>query len=229
MMKKLWNARVVFAAVFVVVFAILIWTASGYNQLAKTMPLLVSIPVFIGAILNLINEVRVSLNPQKEKKTEGASSAAALEAQAKVLTPLEQDKVMVANSTLQMATAGGAVLPPPGIPVSGGVPVPTVKPGEIAKPEKKSKKVTGKERTRRELIGAAWIIGYVAAIMLFGFPLATLAYLVGFLHFWGKESWKLTIIYTVVLFAFIWIAFVVFLKSNLYWGLVFDWIGWQGW
>ncbi len=229
MTNKLLNGRVLFAALFVVVFAILIWTASGYNQLAKTMPLLVSIPVFIGAILNLVNEVRISLNPQKEKKhAEGAQSAVAVEAQAKIMTPLEQDKVLVANSALEMATAGAGSMKMPRTAV-GSAAAPAAKPGTVAKPEKKSKKVTGKERTKRELIGVAWIISYVAALMLFGFPLATIAYLVGFLHFYGKESWKLTIIYTVVLFAFIWIAFVVFLKSNLYWGLVFDWIGWQGW
>ncbi len=229
MTKKLWNARVVFAAAFVVVFAVLVWTAMGYNQLAKTMPLLVSIPVLIGAVLNLINEVRVSLNPAKEKKhAEGATSAAAVEAQAKVLTPLEQDKVLVVNSTLQMATAGGGVLPTPGVAV-GTAAAPVATAPVIVKPEKKSKKATGKERTRRELIGTAWIIGYVASVMLIGFPLATTGYLVAFLRFWGKESWKLTIIYTAVMMAFIWIAFVVFLKSNLYWGMVFDWLGWQGW
>lgn len=216
-MNKLLNGRVLFAALFVVVFGILVWTATGYNQLARTMPLIVSIPVFIGTILNLINEVRASLQPEKAKKEEVTSSAAALEAQQKVVT---------ATPVLEMAAAGGPAMPMPGLSV-GTVATPAATPGVVVKSEKKKKnKVTGKERTKRELTGMAWIIGYVVALAVIGFPLATIGYVVGFLRFYAKESWKLTIIYTAVLFAFIWIAFVYFLKSNLYWGLLFDWLGW---
>jgi hypothetical protein len=221
---KYLNGRLLFALLFVVVFVILILTATGYNQTARTMPLVIGIPVLLGAIANLILEVRAVQSGEKPKKEKAKVPAITVQAKDQIAAVAEKEKIAVAAPVLEMATAGGALAPltsitPPAVPIH----TPTSSKEVVTAP---STKLKGKARARRELIGAAWIIGYVAAIWLIGFPLATVGYLVGFLRFYAHESWKLTILYTVLLFGFIWIAFVFFLKSNLYWGMVFDWLGW---
>jgi hypothetical protein len=227
---KLLNGRVLFALLFVVIFAILLVTATGYNPSARLFPLIVSIPVFLGAVVNLVFEARATLRGEKVAKG-GTSSAeisaahAVAVAREKVAAAPTLEKV-AATPALEMATAGGAVLPPIQSP-----PTPTpfevgTLPVEVVKPEKKKKdKLSGAAKRRRELIGAAWVIGYVLAIALFGFPLATIGYMIAFIRFYNHESWKLTIVYTAVLFGFVWIAFVVLLKSNLYPGLLFEMLG----
>ncbi|HEX9077929.1 MAG TPA: hypothetical protein VF932_19270 [Anaerolineae bacterium] len=221
---KYLNGRLLFALLFVVVFALLIWTATGYNQTARTMPLVVGIPVLLGALANLIMEVRAVQRGEKPKKEKTHVPAITVQAKDQIPAVARKEKVAVAAPALEMATAGGAPAPltsvnPSAVPIH----IPTSS-KEVVTASKV--KLSGKARARRELIGAAWIIGYVAAIWLIGFPVATVGYLVGFLRFYAHESWKLTIIYTVLLFGFIWIAFVFFLKSNLYWGMIFDWLGW---
>ena len=226
---KLLNGRVLFALLFVVVFAILLVTAMDYNPSARLFPLIVSIPVFLGALANLYLETRATLRGEKIEKE--ASSAAANAARAvaaareKVAATPTLEKV-AATPALEMATAGGATLPPiQSVPVSTPVQVGTL-PVEVVKPEKKKKdKLSGAAKRRRELIGAAWVISYVLAIALFGFALATVGYMIAFIRFYNHESWKLTIVYTAVLFGFVWIAFVVLLKSNLYPGLLFEMLG----
>ena len=174
-MKYLTSGRMLFSALFVVVFALLIVTATSYNPKARTFPLIVAVPVLIGAIANLVVDFRIVQRGEKPKKAK------------------TEIKTVVAESA-------------------------------TTEPAPKKEKLTGKQKRNRELIGTAWLIGYVAALILFGFNLATLVYLVAFIKFFSKESWTLTIIYTVVLWAFVYVAFVVLLKSNLAPGLVFEWL-----
>ena len=175
-MKYLTSGRILFSSLFVVLFAILIVTALGYNPKARTFPLIVAIPVFIGAIANWVVDFRAVQRGEKPKKEKA------------------EPKAPVAETA-------------------------------VGEPVKKKEKLSGAEKRKRELIGIAWLIGYVIAIVLIGFPIATIGYLVAFIRFYNHESWKLTIVYTVLLWAFIWIAFVFFLKSTLYPGLIFDWLG----
>ncbi len=215
-MKKLLTGRVLFAVLFVVVFAILIVTAMGYNTKARTMPLLVSIPVFLGACGNLYVEARASLRGEKAKKEKEGKAPANVVA--------VTEKAAVTAPALEMATAGGATLPAAVLPAAA----PVVK-TPVVKPEKKKKeKLSEAEKAKRELIGAAWIIGYVIAVILIGFPLGPIGYMVAFLKLYSKESWKLTLVYTALLIVFIWTAFVIGLKSNLYNGIVFDALEFQG-
>jgi hypothetical protein len=175
-MKYLTSGRILFSSLFVVLFAILIVTAMGYNPKARTFPLIVAVPVFIGAIVNWVVDFRAVQRGGKPKKEKSETKS------------------------------------------------PMAEPA-VGEPVKKKEKLSGAEKRKRELLGIVWLIGYVAAITLLGFPIATISYLVGFIRFYNHESWRLTIIYTVVLWAFIWIAFVFFLKSNLYPGLIFEWLG----
>ncbi len=174
-MKYLTSGRILFSALFVVIFAILIVTAMGYNPKARTFPLIVAIPVFLGTVGNLVLELRAVQRGEKIKKEKSE---------------------------------------------------PTLPAGVTATPEKKkTEKVSGDEKRKRELIGVAWMIAYVVSIALVGFPIATIGYMIVFVRFFNHESWKLTLVYTGLLWAFIWVAFVFFLKSNLYEGLIFEWLG----
>jgi len=177
-MKYLTSGRMLFSALFVVVFAVLIVTATGYNPKARTFPLIVAVPVFLGALANLVVDFRIVQRGEKPKKEKSETKS----------------PITVAEAT-------------------------------PAEPAKKKEKLSGTAKRRRELLGIAWLIGYVLAITFLGFPIATIGYMVVFIHFFNRESWKLTIIYTAIMWAFIWIAFVYFLKSNLYPGLIFEWLG----
>ena len=210
-MKYLTNGQVLFALLFVVVFAILIVTATGYNPMARTMPLIVAIPAFLGAIGNLIVDVRAVQRGEKPK-IEKIGPPVAL--------PVASEPAAVAPPSLKVAPAGGAVLTPA---TTGAKPL--VIDVEAAKKKiKKKDKISPEMKRKRELIGIAWLIGYVAALILFGFNLATLVYLVAFIKFYSHESWKLTIVYAAVLWVFVYVAFVVLLKSTLAPGMVFDWL-----
>ncbi len=71
--------RHVFNLVVVVLLGIYIWTALGYNSQARLMPLVVSIPIFVLAIIQTINDLKKSprtapankeLAPREEKPAE---------------------------------------------------------------------------------------------------------------------------------------------------------------
>lgn len=204
---KLLNGRILFALLFVVVFAILIVTAMGYNTWAKLFPLIVAIPVFIATVANLVIDVRSDLRGEKPGKAEGHSKAPPVASVRATRAPAEAVELAVGSA------APVAASPAP-------VPAPVARP-----PKEKKEKLSGPEKRKRELIGIAWLIGYVVAIAVFGFPLATIGYMIAFVKLYNHESWKLTIAYTVLLSVFIWITFVVLLKSNLYSGMLFDWLG----
>ncbi len=207
-MKYLTNGRVLFALLFVVLFAVLAVTAMGYNPSARTMPLIVAIPAFLGAVANLIVDIRIVQRGEQPKKEKSRAPA-----------PVASVQVATPAPALETATAGGAVLSPTATDAK-----PVVVDVEAAKKKIKKDKISPELKRKRELIGIAWLIGYVAALILFGFNLATLVYMVAFIKFYNHESWKLTIVYTAVLWLFVYVAFVVLLKSNLAPGLVFDWI-----
>jgi hypothetical protein len=177
-MKYLTSGRILFSTLFVVLFAILIVTAIGYNPKARTFPLIVAVPVFIGTLANWVVDLRAVQRGEKPKKEKST----------------------------------------PNLPVA-------VAEATASEPVKKKEKLSDAEKRKRELFGIAWLIGFVVSIALLGFPIATIGYLVLFIRFYNHESWKLTIVYTVILWAFIWIAFVFFLKSTLYPGLIFELLG----
>ena len=56
---------------------------------------------------------------------------------------------------------------------------------------------------RRTLLACAWIFGFLAAIVLLGFPVAVPLFMILYLRLQGKEGWKLSIALT----AAVWGAF----------------------
>ena len=53
-----------------------------------------------------------------------------------------------------------------------------------------------RETLRRSGIGAAWIIGFFAAILLFGFNIAVALFVFAYLRFQGRESWLFSAVST---------------------------------
>ena len=72
--------------------------------------------------------------------------------------------------------------------------------GSTARTETKdfqlSEHVPPRETLRRTGIAAAWILGFFAAILLFGFPIAVAVFVFAYLKFQGGESWLFSLVFT---------------------------------
>lgn len=55
-----------------------------------------------------------------------------------------------------------------------------------------------RETLRRTAIAAAWILGFFAAILLLGFPIAVALFVFVYLKFQGRESWLFSAVFTAV-------------------------------
>lgn len=201
-LSKLFRGNVLFSLMFVVIFAVLTYTAMGYNPLARSFPLIVSIPGLLISLLQFVRDVTGALRGEPEEKKKDKEKMPARVA-ATLAAGAGTSAVGAAETLAAAAKVTGAAA--------------------IAEPEKKKKpKLSPAEKRNKEFIGIGWIVAYVIGIYVIGFPLATIAYMLGFIMLYNKESWKLSIAYTAVLMVFIWIAFVFFLKSNLYAGMIYD-------
>jgi hypothetical protein len=54
----------------------------------------------------------------------------------------------------------------------------------------------GKETLRRTAVAIAWMLGFFAAIVLLGFPIAVPLFMALYLKLQGREGWLLTIVMT---------------------------------
>ena len=78
---------------------------------------------------------------------------------------------------------------------------------------------------RRTFEICAWTVGYLAAIWLVGFSLATLATTFFYLKIGARERWPMTLAMTLFGFAFVWGVFEKGLRVPFPPGLVFVWLG----
>jgi TctA family transporter len=78
---------------------------------------------------------------------------------------------------------------------------------------------------RRTFEICAWTVGYLAAIWLLGFSLATLATTFLYLKICARERWPMTLAMTVFGLAFVWGVFEKALGVPFPPGLVFGWLG----
>jgi hypothetical protein len=72
--------------------------------------------------------------------------------------------------------------------------------GSTARTETKdfqlSEHLPPRETLRRTGIAAAWILGFFAAILLLGFPVAVAVFVFAYLKFQGGESWLFSVVFT---------------------------------
>jgi hypothetical protein len=62
--------------------------------------------------------------------------------------------------------------------------------------------VPEREALRRSAVAAAWILGFFAAILLFGFPLAVPLFVFLYLKLQADESWTLSVVATAATWGF---------------------------
>jgi hypothetical protein len=79
--------------------------------------------------------------------------------------------------------------------------------------------------SRRMLVAAGWMVGFLAAIVLLGFPVAVPLFLILYLKLQGGEGWVLSIIITVVVSAVFYGLFDALLHLPFPAGLLFSWLG----
>ena len=80
--------------------------------------------------------------------------------------------------------------------------------------------VQEKSTPRSELIMVMWVFIYFSMIILLGFYVSIALFTVLFLYYFGRENWKMISIFTVSLWTFVYITFVVGMKTALYGGVL---------
>jgi len=83
----------------------------------------------------------------------------------------------------------------------------------------------GKETGRRTAVALAWIIGFFAAILLLGFPIAVPLFVLAYLKLQGRESWPVTVVMTVAVWAVFYGLFDRLLHLPFPAGWLFTWFG----
>jgi hypothetical protein len=76
---------------------------------------------------------------------------------------------------------------------------------------------------RRTLLAAGWVLAFLAAIVLLGFPIAVPLLVFVYVKFQGKESWLFSIIFTAAVWAFFYGLFDLLLHLPFPEGWLFSW------
>jgi len=79
--------------------------------------------------------------------------------------------------------------------------------------------------TRRMLAAAGWMLGFLAAIVLLGFPIAVPLFLLLYLKLQGGEGWGLSIVITAVVWGVFYGLFDALLHLPFPSGWLLDWLG----
>jgi hypothetical protein len=95
-----------------------------------------------------------------------------------------------------------------------------VKPGKGAKKEK----LTPQEKRRREWIAVGWLFLSVALIAVLGLSVAIPVFVIAYMRFYGRESWRLSIGIAALMWAFVYVVFVWGMRSQLHPGLILEWL-----
>jgi hypothetical protein len=79
--------------------------------------------------------------------------------------------------------------------------------------------------TRRILVAAGWMVGFLVAILLLGFPIAVPLFLLLYLKLQGGEGWTLSIVITAVVWAAFYGLFDALLHLPFPSGWLLEWLG----
>jgi hypothetical protein len=86
--------------------------------------------------------------------------------------------------------------------------------------EEKKEKLSPQEKRRRELVGIGWLLAFFVMIVLFGLIPAIPLFVLVFMRFFGGESWRLSVGFAVVCWAFVYGVFVWGLRNEMYPGIL---------
>ena len=79
--------------------------------------------------------------------------------------------------------------------------------------------------TRRMLLAVAWMVGFLAAIVLLGFPIAVPLFLLLYLRLQGGEGWIISIVITAIAWAVFYGLFDALLHLPFPAGWLLSWLG----
>jgi len=79
--------------------------------------------------------------------------------------------------------------------------------------------------TQRTLLAIAWMLGFLAAIVLLGFPLTVALLVFVYVKFQGREGWVTSGIFTIVVWAFFYAIFDRLLHLPFPAGWIQTWVG----
>lgn len=79
-----------------------------------------------------------------------------------------------------------------------------------------------KRLVQREVVAILWISGFITLVAVFGFLATIPFYMVLFMRVQGRMSWRQSIIVAIVTTLFVWLAFELLLRYNVYGGLLFE-------
>lgn len=82
-----------------------------------------------------------------------------------------------------------------------------------------------KEILRRTALAGGWILGFFAAILLVGFPIAVPLFVFLYLKLQGKEGWAFSLIFTLVVWALFYGLFDRLLHLPFLDGWLLTWLG----
>ncbi len=80
------------------------------------------------------------------------------------------------------------------------------------------------ETVRRELALWGWFLGFVAGVLLFGFWVAIPVFLIGFLRFQAKSSWRLALILGIAATVILFLAFEKAFRIELHPGFLTEYV-----
>ncbi|MGB5079963.1 MAG: tripartite tricarboxylate transporter TctB family protein [Burkholderiales bacterium] len=78
---------------------------------------------------------------------------------------------------------------------------------------------------RRTAIALGWILGFFAAILLAGFPVAVPLFVFLYLRIQGREGWVFSVIFTLVVWALFYALFDQLLHLHFPAGWILTWLG----
>jgi Tripartite tricarboxylate transporter TctB family len=231
-MKKFLSGHILFSLGVAVVFLILIITDLDYNYQARMVPMIVAVPSFILAVAQFLIEVK---NAWRRKETVPAKinteKEIALSAIAANDAPIAdtQSPAVMPESALAFAAAELASSPTVTRTATGKI-IPNLESNLIAaaavEPERANEpKPSASAEWKKELVAIGWLLGLVVLVALFGFNVGLPVFVFTFLKWHGHESWRFSILYTVIFWALVYVLFVVVMKGILYPGMVFDRLG----
>lgn len=87
-----------------------------------------------------------------------------------------------------------------------------------------SRHLPEKETLRRTAIAVAWMLGFFAAIVLLGFPVALPLFVFVYLKLQGRESWTLSVVFTLVVWGIFYGLFDQLLHLPFPAGWLFSWL-----
>lgn len=88
-----------------------------------------------------------------------------------------------------------------------------------------SRHLPERETLRRTAIAVGWMLGFFAAIVLLGFPIALPLFVFLYLRLQGRESWTLSIVFTLVAWAIFYGLFDMLLHLPFPAGWLLSWSG----